>query len=157
MTDSFWQRLKIIPFNVTFTPDGSGGTVKGDKNIVNKLTEQLPGILNWSLEGFKKWQVTGLVEPKIVTELGEQYRGEMNNVVLFLKQRCRRTNGKREQPNVLWAAYEFWFENSKEGLEMSEKVTKKEFYSRLMQAGIPRRPIGGVDYFMGIELRTDNF
>ena len=40
-----WRRIKLIPFTVIIPDD------QQDKELLNKLLAELPGILNWALAG----------------------------------------------------------------------------------------------------------
>jgi putative DNA primase/helicase len=64
-----WRRLVLIPFTQNF--DG-----REDKQLERKLIEkELPGILNWALEGLRKWKDEGLTKkPKAVIEATAKYR-----------------------------------------------------------------------------------
>jgi len=48
--ESFWRRMKIIPCE--YKRDGRAV----DKDLTMKLKEELPGILNWAIEGCIRWQ-----------------------------------------------------------------------------------------------------
>jgi putative DNA primase/helicase len=43
--DGIWRRIREIPYNRQFTE------AKQDKELVTTLTQELPGILNWAIEG----------------------------------------------------------------------------------------------------------
>lgn len=47
---AIWRRIKLIPFNVTIPPE------ERDKNLLNKLRREMPGILNWAVMGCMDWQ-----------------------------------------------------------------------------------------------------
>ena len=52
--------MKLIPFNVTIPK------TEWDKQLTDKLTAELSGILNWALEGCLDWQRNAMQEPAIV-------------------------------------------------------------------------------------------
>jgi putative DNA primase/helicase len=66
------RRLLLIPFNKRF--EGSE-RVNGLKEL---LIKELPGILNWALEGLKAWQREGLREniPAAIVAATEEYKVE---------------------------------------------------------------------------------
>ena len=45
-----WRLIKAIPFNRTFSAE------EQDKSLSDKLMEELPGILNWAIEGCLEWK-----------------------------------------------------------------------------------------------------
>ena len=49
-----WRRIQAIPFNRTF------GAEEQDKDLGIKLSAELPGILNWAIQGSLEWQKQGL-------------------------------------------------------------------------------------------------
>ncbi len=52
-----WRRIHFIPFVVQIAE------VDRKENYHEELLEELPGILNWALEGCLKWQKEGLKKP----------------------------------------------------------------------------------------------
>jgi len=47
--EGIWRRVKLVPFDVTIPPK------ERDKRLLVKLRAELPGILNWALEGCQQW------------------------------------------------------------------------------------------------------
>ena len=43
--DGIWERIREMPFNRQFTE------AEQDKELMTILTQELPGILNWAIEG----------------------------------------------------------------------------------------------------------
>lgn len=81
MTNAFFRRFMIIPFNVTIPED------RQDKELASKIiTNELPGIFNWVLEGVdrlmvqKRFTYCDLIEREL-----EQFRKESDTVQLFLE------------------------------------------------------------------------
>lgn len=81
-TEAFWSRIRLIPFTVTFSQ------VQRDKELLSKLVAELPGILNWAIQGALRWQKEGLQEPKAVRRATKLYREENDVLGEFLVQRC---------------------------------------------------------------------
>jgi len=80
--NGIWRRIKFIPFNVVL-PDADQ-----DKNLLNKLKAELPGILNWALQGCLDWQKNGLQEPQTVQAATKSYSEEMDDIGQFLDEHC---------------------------------------------------------------------
>lgn len=78
-----WRRLHLIPFDVTIPDD------KRDRNILNRLWTEAPGILNWALAGCAKWQADGLGTPQIVRAATEEYREEEDTMQHFFDEHCK--------------------------------------------------------------------
>jgi len=77
-----WRRIKLIPFTTRITEE------KKDKLLEEKLKKEASGILNWLLEGTEKWLNEGLIAPSIVLDATEEYKGEMDVIGIFIKNRC---------------------------------------------------------------------
>jgi len=70
--EAIWRRVKLVPFNVYIPPE------ERDKALGGKLRAELPGILNWALEGCLEWQRGGLREPEEVIAATADYRREQD-------------------------------------------------------------------------------
>jgi putative DNA primase/helicase len=62
-----WSRLRIIPFDVSFTNDC-------DRELKHELRNELSGILRWALEGCTAWQRKGLGSAKSIEEAKQFWR-----------------------------------------------------------------------------------
>ena len=51
--DGIWRRLQLIPFTETI-PEA-----ERDPRLPDKLLAELPGILNWALQGCRDWRAEG--------------------------------------------------------------------------------------------------
>ena len=78
---AIWARVKAILFDQQFSREA--GTAEPDlgKKI---LAEEASGILNWLLEGVRRYREHGLAEPSEVTEAVEAQRLESDNVAQFI-------------------------------------------------------------------------
>jgi putative DNA primase/helicase len=121
-----WRRIHIIPFTVTI-PDE-----KVDKNLSEKLTEELPDILAWMIEGYRLWRYEGLHKPKAVEDSVKEYRNEMDVIAAFLDSDYVMESGE-VKASVLYAVYCKWADEGNEfkmpsrkfGIEMTKRFTKK--------------------------------
>ena len=125
--DGIWRRLRLIPFEVQIPePDQ-------DRQLKHRLLAELPGILNWALEGLRSWQETGLRPPQEVLDATSGYRAEMDTLQAFIDECCVAGN-----PNVsvlmqeLYPAYQEWATESGE-----DSITKRRFGQRLTEKGYP--------------------
>jgi putative DNA primase/helicase len=69
---AIWRRIHLIPFNVQIPKP------EQDRDLPEKLKAELPGILNWALEGCQMWQLYGLEPPAEVQAATQDYREEMD-------------------------------------------------------------------------------
>jgi putative DNA primase/helicase len=63
-----WRRIRLIPFTTRITED------KQDKHLEQKLKTEANGILNWLLEGARRWQKEGLKTPVEILSATDDYR-----------------------------------------------------------------------------------
>lgn len=125
-TDSgIWRRIKLIPFNVQIPEH------KQDPDLADKLREELPGILNWCIEGCLKWQEEGLRPPEEVDAATTSYRVESDAIGAFLDE-CVITGNiqARTQANDLYECYKNWTEAAGE-----YPLSMRRFNDRLRERG----------------------
>jgi putative DNA primase/helicase len=81
-TDAYFRRFLILPFCVTIEEE------KQDKLLASKIIDsELPGILNWVLEGLKRLLTQGkFTKCKIADEILTRYKIESDTVQLFLEE-----------------------------------------------------------------------
>ena len=80
--NGIWRRIRMIPFDFIVTDQND------DKDLQQKLDNELPGILNWAIEGYKKWKESGLTKPPAIMETTEQYREEEDSIGQFIEDEC---------------------------------------------------------------------
>jgi putative DNA primase/helicase len=79
-TDSIWDRIHLIPCEEKIPKE------EQDKYLGEKLKTELPGILNWALEGYKKYRLQGkLNPPRPVVEATRDYRQSEDVLADFLE------------------------------------------------------------------------
>jgi putative DNA primase/helicase len=140
--EGIWSRIRKIPFTVTI-PEA-----ERDTHLPEKLRVELPGILNWALEGCLAWRCEGLGLPQEVKQATEDYRREMDVLGQFLAECCvvhPTQPSIRTQSSVLHDAYRWW-----SGVE----ITQTAFSLHLKQRGFTRQSLDGRQYWSGIELLT---
>ena len=68
--EGIWRRIKFIPFEYKIHDE----EVKDHSVIFKELELEFPGIINWSIEGYRKYQEQGVEEPKVVLDAIKEYR-----------------------------------------------------------------------------------
>jgi putative DNA primase/helicase len=97
-----WRRIMAIPFNRTFS------AAEQDKALQPKLMAELPGILNWAIQGCLEWQQAGLNPPNVVTEQVAEYRTSMDSISQFLKDECELGINFSYSASQFYSAYRNW-------------------------------------------------
>lgn len=78
--DGIWRRVMLVPFEVQI-PEG-----ERDKSLPVKLQRELPGILNWMIEGALDYLTRGsLSPPEKIMAATQEYRNESDIVGAFVR------------------------------------------------------------------------
>lgn len=137
-TDAYFRRFLILPFNVTIEED------KQDKLLASKIIEdELPGILNWVLDGLKRLLAQGrFTKCKASDEILTRYKVESDSVQMFMEELniIKSSNEKEFHPlkDVYKAYREYCTENG------YKPLSKINFSKRLevLKFFIVRKNIG---------------
>jgi putative DNA primase/helicase len=105
--NGIWRRVKLIPFNVTISE------AEADRSLPDKLTNELPGILAWSVRGCLEWQRGGLQVPPEVVNATTCYRDESDPLAEFYQDVCRIEPGTKVKATLLHQAYVKWAERKR--------------------------------------------
>lgn len=139
-TDAYFRRFLILPFNVTIEED------KQDKFLASKIIEsELPGVLNWILEGLKRLLEQGkFTKCKISEEVLNRYKIESDSVQMYLEEFNIQKSPDTKEYKPLKTIYEvyrsFCLENG------YKPLNKSNFTKRLeaLKFSLERRNIGKV-------------
>lgn len=115
-TDSgIWRRIRLVPFTQHIPED------RQDLQLPDKLRAELPGILNWALEGLRQWMQAssggkrrGLPHCKAVDSATAEYRGEQDRLKQFLEDCTETASGYTIQAGILYQVYRRWCEENGE-------------------------------------------
>lgn len=139
--EGMWRRLRLIPFEVEILDENQ------DKHLKHKLFAELPGILNWALEGLRGWQEHGLKPPQEVESATSGYRAEMDTLQVFIDDCCFVNSAVSAKFSDLYDAYERWGGDS---------ISRRAFGQQLTERGYSSdRGTGNVAIRRGIALLTD--
>jgi putative DNA primase/helicase len=138
-----WRRIKLIPFTTTIPEE------KQDKNLEQKLKQEASGILNWLLEGTARWRCEGLKVPADILNATDEYRGEMDVIGNFLKERCVQKKEASIRIRELYKAYSDWCDDNKE-----HAVSERFFTMRLKEMGFEQCRTAEARFWSGLALRV---
>ncbi len=110
------RRIRLVPFNVTIPVE------ERDPHLQSKLRGELPGILNWLIEGCLAWQREGLGWPQAVQEATQDYLADNDQLIDFINARCEIHPEANTPAKLLQAAYRSWCE-----AEQAEPLSQKRF------------------------------
>lgn len=126
-----WRRIWVLEFTRCFTEEDM------DRQLEEKLVNELSGIFNWALEGYKrlKEKKFALSEPESMKISKKQYRDDSSSdsVTLFVKKHLVKSDNAR---NVLvfGETYE-WYEKYCELEEKADILVKNDFKKKLKDMG----------------------
>ena len=101
-------RLKIIPFNRHFEEGEQDQGLKGQF----AKPENLSGIFNWCLEGYKKFCQRGLELPQAVTKATEDYKDDSDRIGQFIEAWLEKEDGSELRTAAAYQLYTKWCEEN---------------------------------------------
>ena len=141
-----WRRIRLVPFTQAIPEE------KQDKRLPEKLLAELPGILNWALEGCRQWveasksSRSGLPECKAVRTATQEYRTEQDRLTVFLDDCTYPSAGQTLQAAVFYRIYRAWAQDNGERFPVSSqrfgREMKKHFAARTTRANTEYLDIG---------------
>ena len=139
--EGIWRRLRLVPFTVSIPAD------EQDRDLLRKLEAELPGILNWALQGCREWQTEGLKPPGIVSEAVRAYREESDTLGRFLSECCEVKALAQVKSSALFKRYQEFAQTAGE-----RWMTAKDLPTEMARRGFTwkRTKTGGM--FQGLEL-----
>ncbi len=141
--DALWRRPKLIPFSVQI-PES-----EQDQELLAKLTQEMPGIVVWAVQGCLRWQRDGLKCPAVVQVATASYREAESTFEHFLQERC--ICGPREVVpfSELRQAYTDWAEGTSD-----KPISSKAFSAALQEHGFQPVLIKNARHYAGLRVRT---
>lgn len=141
--EGIWRRIKLVPFNLQLPKH------KRDLKLSEKLSLEMPGVLNWAIEGCLKWQKMGLNEPRKVSKATGDYKEEMDIIGPFLYERCHIDAEQKISAKELYEVYSNWcYQNGEFALK------NRAFYRVLETQGFKKERGAGNKYFVhGVTLQ----
>jgi len=119
VTDSIWDRIHLVPCEERIPLE------EQDKKLSDKIVaSELPGVFNWALGGYKRFQADGLQAPTTVKQATVEYRHSEDPLHAFLEE-CFVTN-----PNSEILAADDWRTPFKEIYEIYKIWSLDQGYSK---------------------------
>jgi putative DNA primase/helicase len=139
-----WRRIKLIPFTTRIEEE------KQDKHLEKKLMLESSGILNWLIEGAKRWCKEGLKTPNVIVNATNEYRAEMDVIGNFIKECCVQSPGLEIRARELFKCYQDWCD------ENNERAGSERFFGlRLKELGLGQKRSNDGRYWLGIQLKAE--
>jgi len=143
--EGIWRRVHLVPFLVSIAPQ----SVQRDFRE-RRLLRELPGILNWALEGLSAYLREGLNPPQAVLGSTQDYRADMDVVGQWIADRCE-TDPHASIPTAhAFRDYAAWAEE-----ELGWALKKLKFRRHLTDRGFAAaKGTGGVRLITGLRLKS---
>jgi putative DNA primase/helicase len=136
-----WRRIRLVPFTQNF--EGQ----KADRGLTSKLKAELPGILNWALEGLRQWREKGLGFAKAVEGASKEYQKESDLVQQWMDE-CVTLDANEKTPCAdAYASFKEWArERSYPSFSMNS------FARNMTDKGFDRKSTGKRRVYVGLKL-----
>jgi putative DNA primase/helicase len=96
------RRFNLIPFTVTIPLD------ERDEALPEKLRAELPGIMQWMIDGCVDWQERGLAPPEVVTKATAAYLEAEDALAAWIEEAGQRDPNAWEKSSDLFASWAAW-------------------------------------------------
>lgn len=144
---SFWERVHIIPHNITYVDRDPREAYerRANTNLKEQLEKEYPKILGWMVKGCLLWQKHGLNPPDIILEEGRKYKQEEDVIGDFIEECCIKEPFAKVSASELYNRFVEWYHanhGQKEptsttfGKEISQEFEKGRESGRVIYHGI---------------------
>jgi len=124
-----WRRIWIVEFNRRFTQEDM------DRELEGKLANELSGIFNWALEGYKrlKNRKFALSEPVSMKMAKREYRDDLDSVRSFIKTSL--SDMKNSPDQIIFKETYDTYRNYCQTEGIKDIKTKNDFKKTLIEMG----------------------
>ena len=135
-----WRRVNVVPFNATIE--------NPDPQLTEKLLGELPGILNWCLEGWKGCNRGQLKVPSAVSMYSQRYKKDMD-IIGHWKDDCvaEKPDGEIKSSEV-YSSYQDWAKRN--GFH---PMSSRSFYRKLKGVLGEAKRRSECNYYLGYRLK----
>jgi len=146
---AIWRRIRRWPFTVR---------ISDEQKVLNydqRLAGEGPGILNWMIEGLRRYYAAGcrLAEPPELMASTNAYRAEQDFLHKFIDEMCTVSESAICLRTDLYAAYAQWCNTDQN--DSDDLIPPKEFYRALRDRNYPDgKRLNNGRAFTGIRLKT---
>jgi len=139
-----FRRIKVVRWPCELDPEVR------DRGLKERLVEhELPGILNWALEGLRRLRERGeFLEPEEVKAESDQFKDDSDVIGQFIAEECATGKDLQVETKVLHNRYREWAEDAGHGV-----MGRIPFGRAISERGYPSRVSNSVRFFHGIAVR----
>lgn len=141
--EGIWRRLRLVPFTVEIPSE------RRDPHLLEKLREELPGILTWAVLGCLEWQRVGLNPPPVVTDAVRKYREESDVLGRFIAEECEVRKLAEVKSSAFFKGYQEFCDQAGE-----RWIPSKDLPAEMERRGFVYKRTETGRRYLGIELKT---
>ncbi|TXN15782.1 DNA primase [Methylobacterium sp. WL122] len=138
--EAIWRRIHVIDFPASFKEN------QRDGRLFEKLKLELPGVLNWALQGLRELgNLEGdfLAPPDCVRMETGRYRSSSDTVSSFIEAACRSDENATTMSNLLYERYTGWCNFSSidpvSNVQFGKELTRLGYEVKRMKMGNARK------------------
>lgn len=105
-TQAIWRRIILVPFDKVVAAESQ------IRNLADILKKELPGVLNWALDGLEKLNREGFIIPESNKQLIEDYKKDCDPCRAFLADNYTESEDGYIDSPELYAHYCHWSKES---------------------------------------------
>mgnify|MGYP001397183973 CR=1 FL=1 len=140
--EAMWRRIRLIPFRAVIAPQNR------DRHLHERLQAELPGILNWAVQGATYVGEYGLGTAGAVSRATDSYRSEMDVFSDWLDECAIEDPGAKTPTAELRESCNAWF------LQQHHRpLSAKKFTQRLEARGFQSDRTSKARCILGLALR----
>lgn len=134
-----WRRIVKIPVKGDFTG-------REDKDLRDKLLNELPQILGWLYKGFILYMEEGLDKPEEIQQAIKSYKEDMDIVQQWISEYCECKSDYFEKANVL-------YDNFRAFCQRRDQRTNQTIFGRNLGKKFRKYNTGSGIVYIGIRLK----
>jgi len=109
---ALWNRIVLIPFDISFVDEPKRNERKADPTLPSKLRAEASGILAWLVRGCLAYQKQGLKPPEKVKVATAEYQKAEDTIGQFIEERCVCDQKCEVKAGQLYKTYKGWCDDN---------------------------------------------
>lgn len=143
-----WRKVVLIPFSQRFDP-------RQEPDLEATLLSELPGILNWALEGLRAWRQQGLGSCAAIDRASGEYRAESDIIAQWLIEETIDDPAGVLPATDAYQLFHLWSKNRGERWPMTQNAWSRYMTKRKYQDKRIKVDSKLTTCYLGIRLRSD--
>ncbi len=146
---AFWARMRLIEFRLSFvdSPVHDHELQINRKLPAEIITDELPGVLAWLVEGCLKWQNQGLKPPAEVLTATRNYRLDMDMAGDFIDECLIEDPASSVRSTDIYQLFIGWY-----NITQGRRVPSQSWLGRQLAGRFDRRKSHGIYKYFGIRI-----